>query len=433
MEVALFRFQVIAELLHLAQGSPEYREEMSRLTEKPWAIPGSYRTRVARQTICDWLRMYDPQRGIDSLRPKIRADRGQRRKMSVGTMELLLAIKRRSPKLSVRQVIEKARRTGEVPEGDSLAPTTVYSLLRSEGLMDRQKKSQVQKRSKVQKQRQVRHRRRFSYANAGELWMSGVMHGPRVADGKGSRRKTYMIALLDDATRVVPYAEFAFSESEVAFILALREGILRRGIPSRLYVDNGACCRSRQLQMIAANLGIDLIHATAKEPQGKGKIMRFIRTVRQQFLPLVEEAEAASLEELNKRLLNWIEGEYHHTPHQGLDGREPLSRWLETADKVRLSASIDRIEDLFLFQASRKVSQDGTVALDCRSYEVDAVLAGMTVTLLYDPTAPDRPVKVLYDGKSYEPGRLVDPESKDQARRRRSGIQSSQPFEPKDS
>ncbi len=422
-EVALFRFRVIGELLHLVRGSREYREEMSRLTGKPWAIPGSDRTRVARQTICDWLQMYDPQRGVDSLRPKIRSDWGQRRKMSVGTMELLMGIKRRSPKLSVRQVIETARRTGEVPEGDSLAPTTVYSLLRSEGLMDRQKEGQVH------------DRRRFSYANAGELWMSDVMHGPRAADGKGSKRKTYMIALLDDATRVVPHAEFAFSESEVAFILALREGILRRGIPCRLYVDNGACYRSRQLQRITVNLGINLIHATARAPQGKGKIERFIRTVRQQFLPQVEEADAASLEALNKRLRTWIEGEYHHSPHRGLDGRTPLSRWLETADKVRLSASIDRIEDLFLFQASRKVRQDCTVSLACRSYEVDSVLAGRTVTLLYDPTAPDRPVKVVYDGRSYEPGHLVDPVGNAQARRRprKPGIRFGNPFAAKES
>ena len=114
-------------------------------------------------------------------------------------------------------------------------------------------------------------RRRFAFDKANELWMSDVMHGPSVfADGK-RKRKTYLIATLDDATRVVPYAAFAMHENTAAFLPVLQTAILRRGIPKRLYVDNGSAYRSQHLALVCAKLGITLIHARPYQPQGKGR------------------------------------------------------------------------------------------------------------------------------------------------------------------
>ena len=77
------------------------------------------------------------------------------------------------------------------------------------------------------------------------------MHGPSVAlPGSRQRRKTYLIAFLDDATRVVPYCAFALSENTQAFMPVFKQALLRRGIPQRLYVDNGANYRSQQLALV---------------------------------------------------------------------------------------------------------------------------------------------------------------------------------------
>jgi len=83
------------------------------------------------------------------------------------------------------------------------------------------------------------------------------------------RRKTYLIAFLDDATRVVPYCAFTFAENTQAFLPVFKQALLRRGIPQRLYVDNGANYRSRQLALVCARLGVALIHARPHQPQGK--------------------------------------------------------------------------------------------------------------------------------------------------------------------
>ena len=64
----------------------------------------------------------------------------------------------------------------------------------------------------------------------------------------------------------------------------LKQAILRRGIPERLYVDNASNYRSQHLSLVCAKLGITLIHARPYSPQEKGKIERWFKTVGGQLL-----------------------------------------------------------------------------------------------------------------------------------------------------
>ncbi len=114
--------------------------------------------------------------------------------------------------------------------------------------------------------------RRFATEAAGQLWQSDVMHGPKIRDKDGRKRRTYLIALLDDATRLVPYAHFAFSENAAEYLVVLKEAVQRRDLVERLYCDNGASFRSRQLKIICGKLGISLMHARPYKPQGKGSV-----------------------------------------------------------------------------------------------------------------------------------------------------------------
>ena len=74
----------------------------------------------------------------------------------------------------------------------------------------------------------------------------------------------------------------------------LRVAFQARGIPERLYVDNGAPYASRQLARICAVLGVRLIHSTPGRPQGRGKIERFFRTLRQELLVELERTPGPS-------------------------------------------------------------------------------------------------------------------------------------------
>ena len=402
--VALFRFGVIADVMTLAPRSREMASELQARANRAWAIPGTRRTRVAEQTIRDWVRLYR-EGGFDALMPKRRIDRGKPRRMSVETIELLLAIKRDAPGLSVREVIGKARQSGEVEATQPLPPSTVHRLFSREGLMDRPVTP-------------AQDRRRYQHRFAGDLWQSDVMYGPHVGDGRGRRRRTYLIAFLDDATRLIPYAAFAFAESTTAFLPVLKQALLRRGRPLKLYCDNGANFRSTRLSVICARLNIALIHAKPFSPAGKGKIERYFRTTRSQLVNRFQDDDLRDLETLNSRLWAWIEGEYHRTPHRGLDGMTPLDKWAASSDNLRLFDPGFDLDEVFLAEAVRRVNRDRTVSLHNHLYEVDAALIGQKVVLRYDPdTPPSRPIRVVHDGKEAGCGTALDSYANSQVKR----------------
>jgi transposase InsO family protein len=391
-QIALFRYGVIADLVHLPRGHRGIGARLKAKAALTYAIPGTDRDRIAANTIRGWLTCYRAG-GFEALYPKRRADRGRARRLPEPVVQRLVELKHERPGRSVRQVIEAAREEGIEQH---LAPATVHRLLERAGALEPADGSAA-----------GRDRRRFAYREAGELWMADVMHGPKVRLGR-QRRKTYLIGLLDDATRVVPYAAFTFSEAAKAFGPVLKQGLVRRGLPLRLYVDNGSTFRSRQLALVCAKLGIALIHGRPYQPAGRGKIERFFRTLRGWLGNLPPET-AAGLEPLNRALWAWVEGDYHQRPHRGLKGRSPLEQWALSAARVRYPEPGLDLEDLFLFEARRRVMKDRTVSLHGRVYEVDALLVGLTVTLRYDPDAPPaRPLKVRHDDTEAGQATLLD-------------------------
>ena len=329
-----------------------------------------------------WINDYR-RGGFDALYPKPRSDRGKPRRLPAEVAERLVALKTENGGLSVRAIIQKAREEGiDRP----LAPSTVHRLFSREGLFDKTAPDGAD-------------RRRFAFKDAGEMWMSDVMHGPKVRHGR-RRRKTYLIAFIDDATRVVPFAAFAMAENTAAFLPVFKNALIRRGLPARLYVDNGSAYRSRHLSLVCARLGVALIHARAWQPAGKGKIERFFRTLRAGWLRHLGDDALDTLQTLNRSLWAWIEGEYHNSPHRGLDGRTPLEQWALASAGVRYPDATMDLDDLFLFEVKRRVYKDRTVSLNGRVYEADALLVGQNVILRYDPAAPpSRPLDVVHDGK----------------------------------
>ena len=395
-EVAIFRYGLIADLTHMEPGAPGTYARLEEKASHSYAIPGSRRTRVAAETMRGWLRDWR-KGGFESLRPKPRADEGQARAIPQEIADLLCSIKEEAPALSVTLVIGRAQATGKIPAEVVLAPATVHRLLSRQGLMAKRPEDPTSK-----------DRRHFAFEKANELWMSDVMHAVPVTVEGRRRHKTYLIAFIDDATRVVPFAAFALSENTAAFLPVLEQAIRRRGLSKRLYVDNGAVYRSHHLELVCAKLGITLIHSRPYVPQGRGKVERFFRTVRMQLLPLLGAEDTASLEALNRRLWAWIEGEYHQRPHKGLGGETPLDRWALSCDDVRLPEPGLDLAALFLFEEKRKVAKDRTVSLRGVVYEVDAMLVGQTVTLRFDPTRAGRPVEVWHAGRKVGSARVVD-------------------------
>lgn len=397
--IALFRHRLVARLLPNDMSAKERQQEMLRITTEQHQIPGTLRTRVAHSTLREWLRAYHAG-GFDALKPRKRIDAGHPRALTPQLTEQLLKLKEAEPDLSIRLVIEQLRSQGVIGADAHVPVSTVHRLFKSHGVMSLRSHEDAG----------AKHdRRRFAYKEAGQLWMSDVMHGPSVPTNDTRRKKkTYLIAFIDDATRVIPHAEFAFSENTRAFLPVFKTALLKRGLPQRLFVNNGANYRSHHFSLVCAKLGVALIHARPFQPQSKGKIERFFKTCRAQLMTRLNDSDTASLEALNRRLAAWIEGEYHHNPHRGIDHETPLERWARVGDGVKYPDAELDLDDLFLFEEQRKVQNDRTVSLHGRLYEVDATLIGEKITLRYDPARPDAPVQVVHQGRVIEKARQVD-------------------------
>lgn len=392
--LALFRYSLIADLLHVPPGTHTLHARLREKADRDYDIPGTSRRRVAAETLRDWLYAYR-RGGFDALKPQPRTDRGAARALPQDVADRLCALKEAQPALSTARLITAARAQHLLPDDLVVARATVHRLLAAHGLAARPPAEAT-----------TTDRRRFAFDAPNELWMSDVMHGPSVFDPDDRRRhKTYLIALLDDATRLIPHAAFARSESIAAFLPVFEHAIRRRGLPKRVYVDNGAAYRSRHLALVCAKLGVTLIHARPYLPQGKGKLERWFRTARLQLLPALTEADTHDLEALNRRLWAWVEGEYHQTPHRGLDGDTPADRWAGNAGAITLPGDLG---DLFLFEEKRKVQKDRTISLHGVAYEVDATLIGETVLLRYDPVRRQRGIQVHHRGRFIETAKPVD-------------------------
>lgn len=407
--VALFRYGLIADLKDVPRGSKGLGKLLAEKASKSYCIPGSTRTHVDAETVRHWLRAYR-NGGFEALKPKARKDAGASHALPEDVADLLCELKEDKPELSVQLLIRELREAGKLPPQLPVAPSTVHRLLSRKGLMRKKGNGEGQ------------DRRRFSFERANDLWMSDVMHGPSVLVDGRTKRKTYLIALIDDATRVVPYAAFALAENTSAFLPVLKQAIIRRGIPKRLYVDNGSVFRSHHLALVCAKLGITLIHARPYHPEGKGKQERWFRTVRLQLLTRLAPEDTKSLAALNRRLWAYVEGEYHHAAHRGLGGQTPLDIWAARAGGVDYVGARADIEDLFLFEERRRVARDRTVSLHGVAFEVDANLVGRSVILRFDPERPRAAVQVFADAKRFPDAKPVDTSANCFVRRARAPV-----------
>jgi transposase InsO family protein len=396
-QVALFRYGTIADLVQLPLGHRGLYKLLENKAAREYEIPGTLRRHVAVETMRGWLSVYR-RGGFDALVPKVRSDHGAARAIPARVVDVLCEIKDANPELSIPLVIREARQKhGAIVSSELELPlSTVHRLLARRGLTRRRKDDGTSK-----------DRRRFEYEDANEMWMSDVMYGPKLRIG-GRLRQTYLIAFIDDATRLIPHAVFALTEATAAYLPALEHAIRRRGLPKRLYVDNGSAFRSHHLALVCAKLGIALIHATPRSPQGKGKMERWFRTVRLQLLPTLESVASLTLDTLNRRLAGWVEGEYHHAAHRGIEGETPVDRWARLSAHVKMPGA--DVSACFLFDSKRKVARDRTVTLDGVAFEVDAALVGQVVVLRYDPAraADKRTVEVWNLGKRIEVARRLD-------------------------
>jgi putative transposase len=346
------------------------------------------------RTIQTWFYRYK-NHGITGMTNQPRKDKGHVRKTT--PEELLEALNaarphfhRRSNKRALyRFCIEKG-----LLDPARIAQTTFYRFLREYGLL-------------ADKDDDNRKRLAFSMKFANQLWQADTLCGPYVqAAPAGARKQARLIAFLDDASRVLCHGEFFFAENVDTLVKAIRAAFYKRGVPEQLLVDNGSIYCSQEITLICARVGCLLRHTAVRDAAAKGKIERFFRRVRDQFL--IQKLDLSSLEALNRQFTAWVEHDYNATPHDAL-GMKPIDRFGIDLGRVHFLAPAEHSDELFYAEAHRKVKKDNTFSFAARRYEAPVNLPGKEIQLRYDRTRTDNSVVIVYvQGQRQGQARLLD-------------------------
>jgi transposase InsO family protein len=276
---------------------------------------------------------------------------------------------------------------GKVPPG-LLKKTTLQDKLQARGYSARQMK--LYQSGGVAA-------RRFQRQERGDMWHSDIKYGPFLTID-GARKQIYLVSFMDDATRYVVHGEFYPSLDQTVVEDCFRKAILKEGLPRRVYFDNGKQYRTKWMDRACAILGIKLLFAKPYSPEATGKIERFNRTV-DSFLDEVELKRCKTLEEYNKYLGVWLAECYHSRKHGSVNGRTPEITYKNSNSPLRF-VTPETVASAFMRVERRKVDKSGCISFGGKKYEVDALLAGRTVDIAYDPN-DIQTLTAEYDGKSW--------------------------------
>ncbi|MCP4036908.1 MAG: DDE-type integrase/transposase/recombinase [bacterium] len=381
--IALWKLSVLGPLISVRLEHGDRLALLTEAAERTHQQPDGRLVRLSARTLETWLYAYR-RGGLQALAPQPRADRGQSRAIDVQVAELLLRAKRERPRRSIRRLIRMLERAGVVRPGE-LSRSSVHRLLRGHGLSTRPKRGASAER------------RSFLSEHAGDLWMGDVMHGPPAIGPAGPMRKTYLISLIDCATRYVVYSAFMPAEDATEHEHVLKQSLLKAGLPRTYYVDLGSAYIARSLKIICGELGIHLLHTRVRDCEAKGAIERWHRTWREEVGDELPE-QPLPLSELNAIHWAWLGAEYHARKHATTE-RVPREHWLAELDHLRaLPRGID-LDAVFLRRARRTVRKDGTVRWRGKYLEVRAELTGQRVELRFDPTDPTALPAVYVEGR----------------------------------
>lgn len=313
--VALFRAQVIGDLAARQLDHGDLAAELRERAQQRFRPPGSDLTRsYSVPTLERWLYRLRAG-GVQALRPQQRSDAGVARVLDDVTRTLLLEVRREHPSMSAALIVRTLERKGRLATGE-ISVNTLRRLYREHGLERLGKNHQAP----------GQHRRRWEAAYPGQLWHADVCHGPKVVCGQ--REKPLRIhGMLDDFSRRVLALIALHSEREIDMLRVFTGAVRQHGKPESLYLDNGSTYRGETLKIACNRLDVRLVHAQPYDPQARGKMERFWRTLRENCLD--HTPATARLHDVQVRLLAFLDRHYHLTPHASLVGDTPERRWAE--------------------------------------------------------------------------------------------------------
>jgi putative transposase len=374
------KLRVLAAI-DLAEGR-SIRDRIRAVAARPFVDEQGHEHRFTWRTIETWRLRYQ-KHGFTVIGRKARSDKGQCRKLE--------------PE-AVQEAVDQAR-TGLRP---GFRLSRLYQICIERGLLRREQiapntfRRIVARYEMIKPDAETQSKERLAFAKrfANEMWQVDTLIGPYVRDEQGTPRQTRLIAFLDDASRVCCHGQFFFEETHATLKIALRAALFKRGLPSVIYTDNGAIYAGKDLALVCGRLGCLVCHAPVRDAAAKGKIERWLREVREQFL--CRQLDLSSLRILNEQFIRWVEDDYHARVHSTL-GMKPIDRFALDLSRIKFLPPGQANDELFYTETTRTVKADNTFSFQGRRYEAPRDLRSREIIVRFDPGESAAPL-VVYLG-----------------------------------
>lgn len=387
VQVAQFRFALIAPVIQELYPDASRAEYYRRITEKPFTLPDGRVVEYKPKTIEKWVSLYNLG-GFDALMPKERSDKGSTRVLPDTAIERIYQLKKDFPRLNATQVHAQLVEEGLIPAVVSVC--AVQRFIKHNDL-------------KGARNLNMRDRKAFEEEAFGRMWQADTCFFPHITED-GKSRRVYAVCIIDDHSRMIVGSELFYNDNAAGFQKVLKDAVSSYGIPSKLLVDNGSPYANEQLSLICGSLGIALIHTRVRDGASKAKIERYWRSCKERLIYGLDMGTIHSLEQFNAIFRDFIR-QYNLMFHTGIQCT-PFDRYQKTADQAKPVKSQEWLEESFLNRVYRKVRRDSTVSIDSICYDVPMQFIGMKVEIRFVPSDMSS-AYILYD-KSHFPIRRTD-------------------------
>lgn len=366
--VALMKYSAIAPLISGTQDDYiSMRAYYREVSAKGVRAPDGQIRHYSPATIQKWHLAYR-HGGFDALLPAGRSDRGISRKIDPDLEEKIRYLKHTYPRLSAAEIYRQLKDKGYVKNGQ-LSESTVLRFINQMALQERFAGTTDM--------------RRYERPHINEVWCGDSSVGPYLKTDDGRKRRVYIIALIDDASRFITGADVFFNDNFINLMSVIKSAVSKYGRPARFNFDNGAPYKNRQMELLAARIGTTICYCHPYTPTQKAKIERWFRTLKDQWMASLDMRDFHTLDELRGSLLAYVH-RYNQSPHSSLKGAPPRDRFFSEPELIQRLPD-DLINSSFLLEAERRVSPDCVVVIDHVEYEVNCRYARQRITLRYSP------------------------------------------------
>ncbi|MBP0978418.1 MAG: DDE-type integrase/transposase/recombinase [Oscillospiraceae bacterium] len=366
-EIALLKYSVIVPLINDTYDEGGSKQDFFRAAashEYPW-IDGTKRS-FSPATIERWYYSYK-KNGFAALYPVDRSDQGESRKLDDELKQVIANYVTSFPRMSATAIHSRLIAEGFICKSD-VSDTTVRRYVKT-----------IRSATSVTV---VRDMRRYERSHINEVWCGDSSVSIYIREN-GVKRRVYVIALIDDASRMIVGINAFFSDNYENLLSVMKSAVSRHGVPKVWNFDNGSNYKNHQIELLSARIGSCINYCKPYTPTAKAKIERWFRTMKDQWSAEVTPSDFKSLEDVRSSLFKYV-NLYNNSVHSSLDGTSPHDRFFSEPECIRW-LNPDDIDTLFLLEDTRRVTADSVIKLNNAEYETDSRFSGSKVTVRYSP------------------------------------------------